>query len=175
MKIISIENYATFFVVIEKIFVFLHPKTTQQNNTLAVVKHHGNTCDFTPQRNRELVQAYRRVVCSKGHIVLTEVCREVSESPCSRFWVSEERATAVMSELLKGRYALDSMGQQKRDMFVEIFKRVRVELDGGCNERLFDVVFRVVNSPAPKFYMTPQSVLQILWRIKRGHYNNKKH
>ena len=121
------------------------------------------------------MHAYRRVVSGKSHIVLTEVCREVAESPCSRFWVSEERATAVMSELMKGRYPLDNMGQNKKEMFLEIFKRVLSAKTDGHDGRLFDVVFSVVNSPAPKFYMTPQSVLQILWKIKRGHYKSQRH
>lgn len=94
----------------------------------------------------------------------------MANSPCSRFWVSEERATAVMSALFKGQYCLDSMSPLKREMFMELFKRVQVLRAEQPKAPLFDITMLAVNSPAPKFYMTPDSVVQIIWRIKHGHY-----
>lgn len=138
------------------------------------MKHHGCICDFTPQRNRELMQAYRRHLSSRSFIDLHEVCSEVANSPCSRFWVSEERATVVMSALLKGQYALDSMSQQKREMFLEIFRRVSAMRQEQPDMTLSDVVFLCVNSPAPRFYMTSGSVLQTIWKIRKGHYKTNQ-
>lgn len=134
------------------------------------MKHHGCISDFIPQRNRELMRSYRHVLSKSQFIVRREVCAKVADSPCSRFWVSEERATAVVSALLRGHYALDNMNPLKREMFMEIFKRVQVLRTQRPKEPLFDIVMEVVNSPAPKFYMTPDSVVQIIWRIKHDHY-----
>lgn len=136
------------------------------------MKHHGCTCDFTIQRNRELMQAYRHACGKRTFVVRREVCEEVANSPCSRFWVSEERAAAVVSGLLKGRYALDDMSRQKRDMFLEIFKRVTKIMDENPDVKLRDAVFDAVNSPAPRFYMTTRSVIQIIWQIRNGHYSH---
>lgn len=134
------------------------------------MKHHGCVCDFTPQRNKELHQAYRRALASRSFINLREVCTIAANSPCSRFWVSEERATVVISALLKGQYALDAMSPQKREMFIEIFKRVQKQKEEDPSMSIYDAVFLAVNSPAPKFYMTTNTVVEIISRIRRGYY-----
>ena len=136
------------------------------------MKHHGSTCDFTIQRNRELLQAYRHACSKRTFIVRREVCEEAANSPCSRFWVSEERAAVIVSGMLKGRYVLDDMSFQKREMFLEIFKRVTNILDEKPDAKLRDAVFDAVNSPAPRFYMTTRSVVQIIWQIRNGHYDH---
>lgn len=136
------------------------------------MKHHGCTCDFILQRNKELMQAYRHVCGKRDFVVRREVCEEVANSPCSRFWVSEERAAAVVSGLLKGRYILDDMSRQKRDMFLEIFKRVTKMMEESPDIKLRDAVFDAVNSQAPRFYMTTRSVIQIIWQIRNGHYDH---
>jgi len=139
------------------------------------MKHHGCLCDFTPQRNRELHQAYRRAAAASAYINLREVCTIASNSPCSRFWVSEERATVVVSALLKGQYVLDSMSPQKREMFLEIFKRVQEQRKETPSMSVYDAVFLAVNSPAPKFYMTPNTVVEIISRIRRGYYKKRNY
>ena len=131
------------------------------------MKHRGCLSDFIPQRNLELMQAYRRACDSTQFIIQRKVCEVVANSPCSRFWVSEERAKAVVSDILKGRYILDGMLPMKREMYIEIFRRSQALRE---DAPLFDIVMLAVNSPSPKFYMTPDSVLQIVWIIRRGHY-----
>lgn len=134
------------------------------------MKHQGSVSDYIPQRNLELIQTYRRTLASKEFIVRRDVCSIVADSPCSRFWTSEERATAVITDMLKGKYVLDSMRPLKREMFVELYKRTQQLREEQPDAPLFDIVMLAVNSPAPKFYMTPDSIVQIIWRIRRGHY-----
>ena len=90
--------------------------------------------------------------------------------PCSRFWVSEERATAVISAMLRGQPILDTMRPTKREMFLEIFRRVEEKQKEFPDMPLCDIVFFVVNSPAPKFYMKPKHASDTMYKIKRGHY-----
>lgn len=134
------------------------------------MKHQGCISDYIPQRNLELIQAYRRALSTKEFIVRHEVCTIVANTPCSRFWISEERATAVITDLFKGKYVLDNMRPLKREMFMELFKRTQKLRAEQPDVPLFDIVMLAVNSPAPKFYMTPDSIVQIIWRIRRGHY-----
>lgn len=91
--------------------------------------------------------------------------QKVVNHPCSRFWVSEERSLAVVSRWMKvGDRAFDGMRQSKMEMFREICIRVEKimkEVDGIL---LQDAVFRVVNGPAPKFYMSPGYARNIVYR-----------
>ena len=38
---------------------------------------------------------------------------------------------------------------------------------------LSELVMDVVNSPAPKFYMRPRCAMEIIYKIKKGHYRKK--
>ena len=136
------------------------------------MKHPGCISHFSSMRNRELMRAFRRAMAGAHHIVLPEVCKTAANTPCSRFWVSEERALFVVSSMLKGQYVLDNMKPLKCEMYLEIYKRTLALRTEQPDLSLSDAVFFSVNSPAPKFYMTPQSVLQIVWRIKIGHYKS---
>lgn len=134
------------------------------------MKHQGNTSDFTHKRNRELMMAFRKVLEEKRYFNIKKDFEQVVNMPCSRFWVSEERATAVISAMLRGQPILETMRQTKRDMFLEIYRRVLVKQKESPEMPLCDVVFCVVNSPAPKFYMKPKHASDTVYKIKRGHY-----
>lgn len=137
------------------------------------MKHKGRGVDFTHQRNDELMKAFRRALAKCSFIDLHEVCEVTANTPCSRFWVSEERATIVVSAIIKGKPILETMKPNKREMFSEIHRRTLELRQYRPNDSLFNVVWDVVNSPAPKFYLTTDSVLQTIWKIKKGHYSKR--
>lgn len=134
------------------------------------MKHRGNTSDFTHKRNRELMRAFRQVLSQKKYFNIKKDFEQVVNMPCSRFWVSEERATAVISAMLRGQPILDTMRPTKREMFLEIYHRVEEKQKEFPDMPLCDIVFFVVNSPAPKFYMKPKHASDTMYKIKRGHY-----
>ena len=134
------------------------------------MKHPGNTSYFTHKRNRELKRAFRQVLSHKKYFNIKKDFELVVNMPCSRFWVSEERATAVISSMLRGRPILDTMRPTKREMFLEIFRRVEEKQKEFPDMPLCDIVFFVVNSPAPKFYMKPKHASDTMYKIKRGHF-----
>ena len=127
---------------------------------------------FTKERNNELLKAYKKVIKSVSQIRLKEIGVMVVNSPAPRFWVSEERATTVISSMLKGKDVLSSMRQSKREMFQEIYRRVIElrKLKKYRSQTLSSVVFTVVNSPAPKFYMKASSAIEILFKVRNGYY-----
>lgn len=47
-------------------------------------------------------------------------------------------------------------------------------MDTEPNMSLYECCVRVVNSPAPKFYMTPLSIRQTIYKIKRKWYEERK-
>lgn len=120
------------------------------------------------------MRVYRDVISRQSHIDISEVSAIVADSPCSRFWVSEERTMVVVSALDAGRPILDTMRPLKREMFQLIYDRVCIERSQNPTEPLFDIVMRVVNSPAPKFYLQPRCAMDIIYKIKNGYYEQRK-
>ncbi len=133
----------------------------------------GCVLEFTHERNKELMRAFRQTISKSKHIDITEISETIVNMPCSRFWVSEERATVVVAALLKGKSILNGMRTTKREMFTEIFNRAIALQQQYPNETLTTLVTRVVNSPAPKFYMKPRCAMEIIYRIKRGFYEKQ--
>lgn len=134
------------------------------------MKYHGCILEFTDKRNEELMNAFRKAIAERDFIDITEVSQVIVNMPCSRFWVSEERAMVVVAALSKGKPVLDTMRPTKREMFQEIYNRVTA-IRETSNEPLFDIVMRVVHSPAPKFYMRPRCAMEIIYKIKKGYYD----
>lgn len=135
------------------------------------MKHFGSILEFTKQRNTELMKAYREAIRSCRFISITDVSRQVADTPCSRFWVSEERAEAVCAALMQGKPVLEAMRPLKREMFAEIYQRVMQLKETRRKATLRELVAKVVYSPAPKFYMRPRCVMETIYKIKKGHYD----
>lgn len=138
------------------------------------MKPFGSILAFTRQRNDALLQAWRRHVAQADSVRLRDIGEKIVNSPSPRFWVSEERAAAVVSAMMRGKPVLQSMRPSKREMFIEIHRRVIELKKKNPSWSLGRLVFDVVNSPAPKFYMEPSSALERLFKIRNGWYENQK-
>lgn len=138
------------------------------------MKSFGSVLAFTRERNEALLKAYRKYVDSANFICLNEIGERIVNSPSPRFWVSEERAAAVISAIMRGKPVLKTMRPTKREMFEEIYRRVLVLKARHPDWRLTRLVHAVVNSPAPKFYMMASSALERLFKIRNGWYDNGK-
>lgn len=137
------------------------------------MKYYGCILEFTDQRNAELMRAFSQTIAQCDFIDITKVSEEMVNLPCSRFWVSEERAFAVCAALIKGKPILRSMRATKREMFQEIYNRVMALKNEHPSKTLFEIVIKVVNSPAPKFYMRPRCAMAIIYKIKKGFYERQ--
>lgn len=137
------------------------------------MKYFGSTVDFTHQRNAEIMRVYRQKIVEADVIRMDDICRQVAESPSSRFWVSEERAAIVISAMEAGR-ALPCMTGSKREMFAEIFRRYKEMRPLYPDMTIKELAGIIVNQPAPKFYYTPRSVGQFISRMRTGFYDRKK-
>lgn len=135
------------------------------------MKHFGSIMNFTKQRNEDLERVFRKCILEAKKIVLSEIFAKVAESPSVRFWVSEERAVIVIKLMLANK-PLPPMRDNKKEMFLEIYGRF-------CNMRpkyphlsIRELVSIIINQPAPKFYLTPRTVGEMIYRIKSGWYDN---
>lgn len=137
------------------------------------MKYHGCILGFTDERNEELMRAFREAINKRTFIDITEISEEVVNMPCSRFWVSEERAMVVVSAMMKGKHVLNAMRPTKQEMFKEIYSRVLALQKQLPELSMFELVLKAVNSPAPKFYMTPRSAMETIYKIKKGFYEKQ--
>lgn len=131
------------------------------------MKQHGSILEFTRERNADLMNVFRQQLHEAKFIVMPEIFELVAKSPASRFWVSEERATVVISAMLAGKPLL-KMRSNKREMFEEIFQRFLRQRQLQPHLSTLELVSIVVNQPAPKFYLTPRTVGEFIYRIKNG-------
>lgn len=138
------------------------------------MKSFGSVLAFTRERNAALLKAYREQVDAVGNVRLNEIVEKIVNSPSPRFWVSEERAAAVVSAIMRGKPVLETMRRSKREMFEEIHRRVVALKEVHPDWHLCQLVFEVVNSPAPKFYMEASSAQERLFKIRNGWYERGK-
>lgn len=136
------------------------------------MKYYGSILDFTQERNQELMRVYQEELSKAGYIVMPKIFEQVANSPCSRFWVSEERAAIVISTLLAGK-VIPNMRKNKCEMFDEIFRRFLIAREQYPEKSIYALAIMVVNQPAPKFYMTPRTVGELIYRIKNGWYEKQ--
>ena len=134
------------------------------------MKYFGSILDFTRERNDDLMRVYRQKIIEANFIIMPEIFQLVADSPASRFWVSEQRAAIVVSRMLAGK-PLSRMRENKREMFEEIFRRFLILRDENPKKSIFELTAIVVNQPAPKFYLTPRTVGEFIYRIKNGWYD----
>lgn len=136
------------------------------------MKYFGSIMDFTAQRNDDIMRVYRKHLQNARFIIMPDIFELVANSPASRFWVSEERAAIVVSAMLAGR-PLPRMRSNKREMFEEIYRRFTLEKEKYPQKSLFEIVSHIVHQPAPKFYFTPRTIGELIYRIKNGWYDKQ--
>lgn len=130
------------------------------------MKRKGSKFEYEAERNKELLKAYcsQVEICSEIH--LDEILSRVVNTPCSRFWVSDERASIVMSGIERGTVDLDSMIESRKEMFLEIYDRVKALRINNPTMSLSELTNEVVKQPAPRFYLTAKSARTIIHRIR---------
>lgn len=136
------------------------------------MKYFGSILDFTRERNADLMRVYRDRLAEASFIVMPVIFQLVADSPTSRFWVSEERAAIVISAMAAGK-PMPRMRSNKREMFEEIYRRYLLMREDYPDKSVYELVTKIVNQPAPKFYLTPRTVGEFIYRIKNGWYGNQ--
>lgn len=117
-------------------------------------------------RNRELIQAYFR--CSGLGLSTRQAVINAVKSPCSRFWITSERAKKRISAIVRGKENIRRAYPTRARMIKEIMSRC-----GGdySTESIEGVVF----SAAPEFYLTEKSAKLIIYReINKRRKKNRK-
>ena len=130
------------------------------------MKYKDSRCDFREERDADILRAYREILTTGDNITLSEIEEKLSQSPSCRFWVSEDRAYIVILDLLKGK-PLDNMIPTRKEMYQEIFRRFQIHKSNEPYLSNMDIIKRVCYEPAPSFYLTPQTMHVILYRVRK--------
>lgn len=132
------------------------------------MKHKGSAFEYERQRDENLLRVYRTLMGTLAVTSQYEIYCKTIASPADRFWVSEERAVAVIASMSSDyNGTLKKMLPQKQRMYTEIYKRTMKLLKANRGMSRAEAVTEVVQSPAPEFYLTPGSVAVILCKIKK--------
>ena len=131
------------------------------------MKKKNSKCEFASERSELLLRNFRESIARQSVISAARAFKEAVDSPAPRFWVSEVRATRIISLMLKGDDVLAGMHTKKREMFMEIYQRVQKIRTVHPEMPLGDIVFEVVNNPAPSSYLTIASAHKIIYRMKK--------
>ncbi|MCD8295372.1 MAG: hypothetical protein LUE27_09050 [Clostridia bacterium] len=131
------------------------------------MKHRGSNMECSEQRAVDLMRAYDRYVESAGQLRMPDVYRAVASMPASRFWVSEIRASLVVSAMLRGERPLERMWPLRREMYAEICRRVVELRKRNPDMSVSDACAEVVMQPAPSFYLTPGTVKVMICRYRK--------
>ena len=127
-----------------------------------LMKHQGSNIAYADLRLNELRQARRRILAqAKGPLHFHRLSVLIAESPCSRFWVSLERAATVIRPLLQGK-PMPYMRPIKQQMYIEILRRVRLLIESCPSITVTDAIASAIDSPAPRFYLSPRTVYRLL-------------
>lgn len=116
-------------------------------------------------RDREILERYKSIAYDGRGLGWRNVYEELAESPSSRFWVGEQRALEAVRAILAGHTPCAS--RLRNEMYTEIKERALRILGTRAAPTLADAVAEAVNSPAPKFYITPVSAMTVVSRAKK--------
>lgn len=128
----------------------------------------GCRFEFWHERDAALLRAYRRVMSTyPGELrSLKAVAGVVCGENAPRFFVTPERALRVVYMMLRG-VRLDRVIPERKRMYDEIFRRAMDMQRLRPGMKMKHIVERVVEQPAPSFYMTQKSMYVALCRLLR--------
>ena len=129
--------------------------------------------EYSEERIRDLMRAYDEYVSSCKYIRMPDVYKNIVEMPSRRFWVSDIRAALVVSAIMRGEDVLDGMWPLKKEMYMEIHRRVIGLAKDNPGMGISGLCSIVVAQPAPKFYLTPGSAKMMVCKARKGWIQEK--
>lgn len=88
----------------------------------------------------------------------SELMERIAKMPAPRYWVSENRAAAVISLLEKGWTFPPKTIEQRKRLFTHLYLRYKEEKAKTPDKPLTRIVLELVLSPAPESFLSPSSI-----------------
>ena len=137
------------------------------------MKKPNSNAEFEAHRRKFLIQNFRRAIAAQSQIAVEQTFRQIADAPAPRFWVSEPRAAAVIGKMLHGEDPTPLMYKEKREMYREIFRRFRALRPSRPGVSIAEIIFDIVNSPAPRSYISWHRVRNIIASEKKTPHNRQ--
>lgn len=124
--------------------------------------------EFSSERSELLLNNFRKSIAIQSVISARKAFQDAANAPAPRFWVSEVRAARIIGMMKRGVDVTEWMIPEKREMYREIFRRY-MELKMRHPEMSTgDLVFMVVNSEAPRSYLSWERARQLIAKAKKS-------
>lgn len=136
------------------------------------MKKFGSKSEYSHERTRDLLKAYFYYIKTCRYISMSDIFKRIVEMPASRFWVSSSRASVVVASIMRGD-DLHYMRSNKREMFLEIYRRFVALRAKQPNLSLPRLIEKVIAQPAPKFYLAPGSARVLILRARKQWFTEK--
>ena len=130
------------------------------------MKNFGSRSEYHRERTQDLLHAYFRYLKKCRQVSMPDVFKNVVNMPAIRFWVSSSRAAVVVASIMRGD-PLHYMRPNKREMYFEIYRRVKILRDTHSDWSIPRLVETVIAQPAPKFYMAPGSARALILKARK--------
>lgn len=131
------------------------------------MKQPGTKVEYSEERVRDLMRAHDEYIESCKYIRMNELYKVVVNKPSKRFWVSETRAALVVSAIMRGENVLDRMWDSKKEMYIEIAKRVAELRRQHPDMTMCELCTIVINQEAPKFYLSPGTAKVMISKYRK--------
>lgn len=130
--------------------------------------------EYARERLADLMRAYREYAATHPIVRMEEAARAVVGMPSARFWVTDERAAAVVRLIMDDRGVLRAMRRTKRRMYAEICRRVAALRERDPEKSLMQLCAAVVRQPAPEFYIAPGTARVLICRGRKLFRNERR-
>jgi hypothetical protein len=127
------------------------------------MKKKHSTSEFTSERNTVLLNHFRKALVADSQRAVARAFKEAAGTPAPRFWVSEARAAHIIGRMLAGDDPTRKMFEEKRAMYREIFARFMRLRAERPEATIYELVFEVVNQPAPSSYISWQRAKSVIY------------
>lgn len=119
------------------------------------MKQYGAKIEYSEERVRDLMRVHDEYIDKCKYIRMTELYNTIVNKPSKRFWVSETRCAIVVSAIMRGEDVLSAMWPTKKEMFLELYRRVSDLKIKNPDKTMIELCAMAVNQEAPKFYLSP--------------------
>lgn len=115
---------------------------------------------------KDLDDLYKKIVQNnnaEGRIMSrAEICKIIADSPAPRLYISPERARRLTFNFDKYRAPDNSHKHGKAAMHAEFYRRY---LELPKELRSITNIERIIEQPAPSFYLSPHRIYKLLYKI----------
>ena len=125
-------------------------------------------CEYIDSRNARLRAEYLSRLGTEVTNT-TELFKILAKLPAPRFYINEDRAYVIIKKRMRTGSWGNDMLPTRLKMIKEIARRVVVEMESNYALSLKHAVCKVVNSPAPLFYLSARSIRTIVYKALRPH------